>query len=90
MYMRFFRCFPVVICAMTAVLCVSVAHADLDAGLFQVRIAARSSYLSNVPVLVRIEVLDRAGHAERGLWDAVATLTVDHPSITCSPAEVHR
>jgi len=87
--MSFFKCVRVVIPVLMVVFCVSVAVADLDAGLFHVRIAARSSYLSDVPVLVRVEVLDGAGRVERGLWDAVAKLSVDNPNITCSPAEVH-
>jgi hypothetical protein len=74
--------------AMVVVFCASIAKADLDAGLCRVHIAARSSYLSNVPVLVRVEVLNRAGRVERGLWDAIATLTVDSPDITVSPAAV--
>ncbi len=86
--MMLFKCVRMVVCALTVVLCTSVAGDDLDAQLFRVRIAARSSYLSGVPVLVRVEVLDNAGRVERGLWDAVATLTVDDSQITFSPAEV--
>ncbi|NQV33000.1 MAG: hypothetical protein HQ515_09915 [Phycisphaeraceae bacterium] len=73
---------------MMVMYCASMAAADLDGHLFRVRIAARSRYLSDVPVLVRVEVQDKAGRVERGLWDAVATLTADNPAITYSPAEV--
>lgn len=78
-----------VLSLMLVVSCVSVVKAGLDPGLFSVRIAARSSYLSGVPVLVRIEVLNRAGRVERDLWDAAATLTVNHSNVTLSSNEVH-
>ncbi|NQV34617.1 MAG: hypothetical protein HQ515_18125, partial [Phycisphaeraceae bacterium] len=71
--MSSFRCVRLVGFAMTVMFCASMAAADLDGHLFHVRIAARSSYLSEVPVLVRVEILDKAGRVERGLWDAVAT-----------------
>ncbi len=87
-FMILSKCARIVFTAMMVVFCASVAVADLGAGLFTVRISTRSSYLSGIPVLVRVEVVDKAGRVERGLWDAVATLTVDNPDITYSPAEV--
>ncbi|MCP4450339.1 MAG: hypothetical protein GY809_02680, partial [Planctomycetes bacterium] len=86
--MRSFKWVCMVGFAVLGLFCGSDATADLDAGLFQVRIAARSSYLRGVPVLVRIEVLGQGGRVERGLWDAMASLSVDTPDVTCSPAEV--
>ncbi len=86
--MRSFKWARTVVYAMVVVFCACDAVADLNAGLFSLRIASRSSYLSGVPVLVRVEVLGDGGRVERGLWDAKASLRVDMPDVTCSPAEV--
>ncbi|MBN2477406.1 MAG: lamin tail domain-containing protein [Pirellulales bacterium] len=48
----------------------------------------RDSYLSGVPVLVRVEVHDDQNEVDRELWDAVATLSSDNPNVTISPNQV--
>jgi len=59
-----------------------------QAGPLHVELTARSSYLSGTPVLVRVAVVNEYGRIERGLWDAVATLSVDNPAVSLSTDEV--
>jgi len=52
-------------------------------------VIVRDSYLPGVPVLVRVELLNDQGQVERGLWDAVAVLSVnDNPGISLSTDRV--
>ena len=39
-----------------------------------VRLMVRDSYLSGIPVLVRVQLEDSEGHVNRQLWDATVTL----------------
>jgi len=48
----------------------------------------RESYLPDVPVLVRIEILTNDGNVERDLWDATASLSVDNPDVNMSTDQV--
>lgn len=53
------------------------------------RFIVRDSYLPDVPVLVRVEVLNNDGAVNRDMWDAVATLSVtDNPDIILSTNQV--
>ena len=51
-------------------------------------IITRDSYLPGVPVLVRVEILADNDGVERGIWDAVANLSVDNPSVNLSTNRV--
>ena len=86
--MRLSGLIRIIICVLVFGVCISVSYADLNPTLFKVQIVTRDSFLSGIPVLVRIEVVNSSGQVERGLWDAVANLTVDNPNITFSPSEV--
>ncbi len=77
-----------VLCMMLLGLCASAATAALAPDLFEAQLFTRSSFRSGVPVLVRFQVVDRAGRVERGLWDATAALTVDNPNVALSPTEI--
>jgi hypothetical protein len=48
------------------------------------KLVVPAGYLPQIPVLLRVEVLDTQGNRERMLWDAEATLTADQPGITLS------
>ena len=39
------------------------------------KIVTPAGYLTNIPVLVRVEALDAVGQPDRELWDADATLS---------------
>ena len=41
------------------------------------KVVTQLGYLPQIPVLVRVEVLDASGHRNRDLWDAEAILSVD-------------
>ena len=62
-------------------------HADLpqtESGP-GIRLIVRDSYLPDIPVLVRVEVLDDKGMVDRNLWDTVAVLSVaDNSSVRLS------
>ncbi len=50
-----------------------------------VRLTVRDSYLPNIPILIRIELLNDKGMIDRNFWDAAATLSIrDNPSIRLS------
>jgi hypothetical protein len=49
----------------------------------------RDSYLPQVPVLVRIELVDDSGAVRRDRWDAVAVLTADDPAVPLESNQVH-
>ena len=54
-----------------------------------VRLIVRDSYLPDIPVLVRVEVLDDKGTIDRSLWDAVAVLSIpDNPGICLSTERI--
>ena len=53
-----------------------------------VNLAVRDSYLAGIPVLVRIEVIRDDGRVERELWNAVAALSVDNPSVILSKNQI--
>jgi len=48
----------------------------------------RDSYLPGIPVLVRVEVIGSDGKVDRDLWDAVATLSLDNPSVQASKTQI--
>lgn len=48
----------------------------------------RDSYLPGVPVLVRVELHNPAGHIDRQQWDAQALLSVDNPAVHLSVMQV--
>ncbi len=60
-----------------------LASEDAGASL-STKLLVRDSYLPGVGILVRVEVVRRDGNVEHELWDAVATLSVDNPSINLS------
>ncbi len=51
-------------------------------------LTARDSYLPGIPVLVRVEILAEEGEVERDIWNAVATLSVDNPTVNISTNQV--
>jgi hypothetical protein len=55
----------------------------------RLKLITPASYLSQVPVLVRVEALDAQGGRERNLWDGDAVLTADPASVTLSTNRVH-
>jgi len=66
-----------------------------DVGLFAaepgpaVRLLVRDSYLPDIPVLVRVEVINGEGLVDRTAWDAVATLSVTgNPDVRLSANQV--
>ncbi len=67
-----------------AVVASGVAGAATEFGHLHARLTVRGSYLSGVGLLVRVEVVDGNGSVERGVWDAVATLSVDNPAVSLS------
>ena len=49
----------------------------------------RDSYLSGVPITVRVEIADEQDRVDRDVWNATATLSVDNPEmITLSATQV--
>jgi hypothetical protein len=71
------------------ILLVSASKADINAaGPLHAKLIVRGSYLSGIPVLVRVEVINDSGKIERGLWDAEASLSVDNPNVTLSTNKV--
>ncbi len=66
------------------VLASTAAGASSELGPLHVRLTVRSTYLSGVGLLVRVEIVDSKGSVERGIWDAVATLSVDNPAVNLS------
>ncbi len=48
----------------------------------------RDSYLPGIPVVVRVEVHDAGGSIDRGLWDAVAVLSVEDERASLVPDRV--
>ncbi|MHC4104612.1 MAG: hypothetical protein ACYSR9_06700, partial [Planctomycetota bacterium] len=48
------------------------------------KLLVRDSYLPEIGILVRIEVVRPDGNIERELWDSTATLSVDNPNINIS------
>src|SRR5687768_13646155 len=49
-----------------------------------VRLVVQAGYLPQIPVLVRVELLDRNGRPDRSVWDADAVLSETAPGITLS------
>jgi len=67
----------------------SASKADINAaGPLHAKLIVRGSYLSGIPVLVRVEVVNDSGKIERGLWDAQASLSVDNPNVNLSANKV--
>jgi len=54
----------------------------------QANLLARDSYLPGIPVLVRVELLQDDGKPDRNIWDAVANLSVDNPTVSMSTDSV--
>jgi hypothetical protein len=52
------------------------------------KLIVRGSYLSGIPVLVRVDVVNDSGKIKRGLWDAQASLSVDNPNVNLSANKV--
>ena len=52
------------------------------------RLWVQNGYLPQVPVLVRVEVLQPDGNKARELWNAEATLTADDPGVTLSTNKI--
>jgi hypothetical protein len=48
----------------------------------------RDSYLPDIGIIVRIEVIRPDGNIERDLWDAVATLSIDNPDVNISTSGI--
>jgi hypothetical protein len=73
-----------------AAACLLVSYANLSAAPAPVRLklVVPAGYLSQVPVLVRVEALNVDGGRERGLWDADATLASDQPGVSLSTNRV--
>jgi len=71
-----------------AFLAVSAACFSRAAGQRRVELLVPGGYLSGVPTLVRVEVVDERGLVDRGLWDATARLSVDQPGVTLSTDQV--
>ena len=63
-------------------------NAPGEFGPLHAELIVRDSYLSGIGVLVRVEVVNDKGKNERRLWDAVAALSVDNPSINLSTDKV--
>ena len=54
----------------------------------QLGVVVRDSYMPGVPILVRAEAIDQLGNVDRGLWDAVVTLSTDSPDVTLSADQI--
>src|SRR6266705_2087561 len=54
----------------------------------QLKLLTPSGYLPQLPMLVRIEVIDPAGRRDWSLWDAEATLTSDSQGVSLSTNRV--
>jgi hypothetical protein len=54
----------------------------------RLKLVVPAGYLSQVPLLVRVEALDREGGRERSLWDADVVLAADQPGVTLSTNRV--
>ncbi|MHC4532537.1 MAG: hypothetical protein ACYS6K_01160 [Planctomycetota bacterium] len=52
------------------------------------KLMVRDSYLPDIGILVRIEVVRPDGNIERDLWDAVATLSLDNPDVNISTSRI--
>ncbi len=59
------------------------------AGSDGLNLVVRDGYLPEVPVLVRVELIDSSGAIRRDQWDAVAMLTADDPTVHAEPNRVH-
>jgi len=57
-------------------------------GQYEMDMIVRDSYISGLPVLVRIEVVDGQGNIARDLWDALVTLSVDQPDVQLSTSQI--
>jgi hypothetical protein len=58
-----------------------------DANTPGLRMIVRDSYLTGVPILVRVEIAGPNGVVDRGIWDANAVLAVSgNPKISLSPS----
>jgi hypothetical protein len=62
------------------------APSEPKAGSVQVK--TRNSFLPGIPVLVRVELLDRAGRIDRHQWNAQALLSVDNPNVSLSVTQI--
>ena len=71
------------------VLLASTVKADFDkTRALHAKLIVRNSYLSGIPVLVQVEIVDDSDKIERGLWNAEAALFVNNPSVTLSKNQV--
>src|SRR5688572_30924953 len=50
----------------------------------RVRLIVQANYLPQIPVLVRVELLDASGQPDRAVWDADALLSETVEGITLS------
>ncbi|MCX5638153.1 MAG: hypothetical protein NTX52_10760, partial [Planctomycetota bacterium] len=67
----------------------STVKADFDkTRALHAKLIVRNSYLSGIPVLVQVKIVDDSDKIERGLWNAVATLFVNNLSVTLSKNQV--
>lgn len=59
-----------------------------DVAVSALQVIAPAGYLPGVPFLVQVAALDAQGQVQRDLWDAIATLSADSPSVQVSASEV--
>jgi len=71
------------------VLLVSTVKADFnETRVLDAQLTVRDSYLSGIPVLVQVKIVNDSGKIERGVWDAVASISVDNPNVNLSTNKV--
>src|SRR5690348_15248802 len=72
-----------------AVLGVSLMSSSVAVGTpRQLKLLAPAAYLPQLPVVVRLEVIDAGGRRDWMLWDAEALLSSDSPGILLSTNRV--
>jgi hypothetical protein len=71
------------------VLLASTVKADFDeTRALKAQLTVRDSYLGGIPVLVQVGIVNDSGKIERGVWNAVASLSVDNPNVNLSTNKV--
>jgi hypothetical protein len=50
----------------------------------RLRVVTHAGYLPQLPLLIRVELLDASGQPDRNVWDATATLSEDSAGVTLS------
>jgi len=58
------------------------AVAAIPPAIDSVKLLAPQGYLPQIPILVRVEVLNPQGTRDWNLWEGEAQLTVDEPGVT--------